>query len=217
MPEPLRIAVGTTRAPKLEALRRALARIRSRAPELAAAELLPRDVGDVAPRMPLSLDELLDGARARAERALELARGEGLLPALAVGLEGGLDVRQRNGRRQAFLMSWAYATDGTIGAHGSGGAIELPADLIEPVVDQGLELSEAIDRFARETDVRSRQGAWGVLTDGLVERAASFETALLAALAPFYNTRSYRSRSTRGASARGGGRGDTAAPPRPLT
>jgi non-canonical (house-cleaning) NTP pyrophosphatase len=192
MAEPLRIAVGTTRAPKLEALRRALVRIGSRAPELAAARLVPRDVGDVAPRMPLSLDELLDGARARAERALELARAEGLQPALGVGLEGGLDVRRGRGRRQAFLMSWAYATDGRSGFHGSGGAIELPADLIESVVDRGLELSEAIDRFARETDVRSRQGAWGVLTDGMVERAASFETALLAALAPFYNTRSYR-------------------------
>jgi non-canonical (house-cleaning) NTP pyrophosphatase len=142
--------------------------------------------------MPLSLDELLAGARARAERALELARGEGLQTALGVGLEGGLDVRRCDGRRHAFLMSWAYATDGRAGAHGSGGAIELPADLIESVVDQGLELSEAIDRFARETDVRSRQGAWGVLTDGMVGRASSFETALLAALAPFYNTERYR-------------------------
>jgi non-canonical (house-cleaning) NTP pyrophosphatase len=186
MPEPLRIAVGTTRAPKLEALRRALARIGERAPRLAAAELLPRDVGDVAPRMPLSLDALLDGARARAERALQLARSEGLQPALGVGLEGGLDVQRRDGRRLAFLMSWAYATDGQRGAHGCGGAVELPVSLVEAVVDRGVELAEAIDEFAREQDVRSRQGAWGVLTDGMIERAASFETALLAALAPFY-------------------------------
>ena len=143
-------------------------------------------MGDVAPRMPLSLDALLEGARARAERVLELVRAEGRRPVLGVGLEGGLDVRDRNGRRQAFLMSWAYATDGQRGAHGCGGAVELPVSLVEAVVDRGVELAEAIDAFAREQDVRSRQGAWGVLTDGMIERAASFETALLAALAPFY-------------------------------
>ena len=181
------IAVGTTRAPKLEALRRALARIGERAPELAAATLAPRDVGDVAPRMPLSIEALLDGSRARAEHALALVRGEGLRPSLGVGLEGGLDIRERDGARRAFLMSWAYATDGATGAHGCGGAIEIPALLVEAVVDRGVELAEAIDRFAREHDVRSRQGAWGVLTDGMIERTASFETALLAALAPFYN------------------------------
>jgi len=192
MLEPIRIAVGTTRAPKLEALRRALARIGGRAPELAAAELLPRDAGAVAPRMPLSLPELLDGARLRAEHALAVVRSEGLHASLGVGLEGGLEVRETNGRRQAFLMSWAYATDGQRGAHGCGGAVELPSSLVEAVVDRGVELGEAIDAFAREHDVRSRQGAWGVLTDGMIERAGSFETALLAALAPFYNAEGYR-------------------------
>lgn len=38
-----------------------------------------------------------------------------------------------------------------------------------------------------QRDVRSGAGAWGILTRGAVERAASFEVALLNALAPFYN------------------------------
>jgi non-canonical (house-cleaning) NTP pyrophosphatase len=188
MPEPILIAVGTTRGPKLEALRRALARIGARAPALAVATLAPRDVGDVAPRMPLSIEALLEGSRARAEHAMALVRAEGLRPSLGIGLEGGLEVREGNGARRAFLMSWAYATDGTQGAHGCGGAVELPGPLIEAVVDRGVELADAIDHFAREHDVRSRQGAWGILTDGLIERTASFETAVLGALAPFYNT-----------------------------
>ena len=37
----------------------------------------------------------------------------------------------------------------------------------------------------------SRQGAWGVLSRGLLTRSMSFETALLAAFAPFYNPRVY--------------------------
>jgi len=181
------VAVGSLRGPKLEAVRRALARLGGIAPELAVAEVEGYDVGSVAPEMPLSLDVLLAGSRARAHRALELARGCGRPARLGVGLEGGLEVRSDGGERRAFLMSWAYASDGRYGSHGCGGAVELPRALIEAVVDRGIELGPAIDAFAGERDVRSRQGAWGVLTRETVDRATSFETALLGALAPFYN------------------------------
>ena len=41
------------------------------------------------------------------------------------------------------------------------------------------------------TEFRSREGAWGVISRGLLTRAMSFETALIAAFAPFYNARLY--------------------------
>jgi non-canonical (house-cleaning) NTP pyrophosphatase len=52
-------------------------------------------------------------------------------------------------------------------------------------------IQRVIDGVAGQTDVRSRQGAWGVLSKGLLTRAMSFETALVAAFAPFYNARLY--------------------------
>jgi len=186
-PQPDLVVVGSQRGPKLDAVRRALARLAPLAPELAAAEVAGLDVGAVAPDMPLSLEELLAGSRARARRALELAAAGGRPARLGVGLEGGLEVRGEGRERRAFLMSWAYATDGRQGSHGCGGAVELPASLVETVVDRGVELGPAIDLFAGERDVRSRQGAWGVLTRDTVDRTASFETAVLSALAPFYN------------------------------
>jgi non-canonical (house-cleaning) NTP pyrophosphatase len=39
--------------------------------------------------------------------------------------------------------------------------------------------------------VRSRQGAWGILSRDLVTRSMSFEMALIAAFAPFYNREMY--------------------------
>ena len=48
-----------------------------------------------------------------------------------------------------------------------------------------------IDEVAEENDVRSRQGAWGVLSRDLFTRAMSFEVALVAAFAPFYNSEMY--------------------------
>lgn len=186
------VAVGSTRGPKIEALHRTLARLRAVAPALSAAEVVAREVGDVGPATPLALEEILAGSRARARRALEIAVSEGYRPNLGVGLEGGIDVRVEDGGRRGFLMSWAFVTDGQRGAHGCGGALELPPPLLEQVVDRGVELSRAVDAFVREDDVRSRQGTWGILTRGLMDRASSFEVALINALAPFYNAESYR-------------------------
>src|SRR5437867_5470237 len=168
------IVVGSTRAPKLEAVRRALAAVAPAAPGWHSAEILSRDVGPVAPAMPLSLGALLDGARMRAERAFTEARAAGQPADLGVGLEGGIDVKEDGRGRRGYLMSWAYVTDGVRGAHGCGGAVEVPPRLLAEVVDRGVELGDAVDAFADQTDVRSRQGAWGVLTRGLMDRTRSF-------------------------------------------
>jgi non-canonical (house-cleaning) NTP pyrophosphatase len=112
---------------------------------------------------------------------------EGRAADLGVGLEGGLDLRPGPGGRRGFLMSWAYVTDGRRGAHGCGGAIEVPAPVVARVVEEGVELSSVIDALVARDDTRSREGAWGVLTRGLLDRTRSFELALLNAMAPFYN------------------------------
>jgi inosine/xanthosine triphosphatase len=187
------VAVGSTRGPKVEAVRRVLAQLGDRASELAQAEVVAVDVtAGGTPPTPLSLDELLDGARSRAHLAVEALQTQGRRADMAIGMEGGIDLRRSDpGGRRGFLMSWAYVTDGRRGAHGCGGAIEVPRPLLDRVVTDGVELAEAIDAFAREHDVRSRQGAWGVLTGGLFDRTRSFEIALINALAPFYNEAAY--------------------------
>jgi len=186
------VAVGSTRGPKVEAVRRVLAQLGDRASDLAGAEIVALDVTPDAPPMPLSLDELLDGARSRAHLAIEALEAQHRKADFAIGLEGGIDLRRADplGRR-GFLMSWAYVTDGRRAAHGCGGAIEVPRSLLDRVVTDGIELAEAVDAFAREHDVRSRQWAWGVLSGGLFDRTRSFEIALINALAPFYNGGAY--------------------------
>jgi inosine/xanthosine triphosphatase len=185
------VALGSTRAPKVEALRRALAAAAAREPRLRAAEVVSREVAHDAPAMPLSLRHLLDGSRQRALAVLEAVRGEGRGADLGVGLEGGLDVREEDRRRRGFLMSWAYVTDGRRGAFGCGGAIEVPEAVLGRVVDQGEELSAVMDALVGQDDTRSRQGAWGVLTGGLIDRTRSFEVALVNAMAPFYMQETY--------------------------
>jgi non-canonical (house-cleaning) NTP pyrophosphatase len=67
----------------------------------------------------------------------------------------------------------------------------VPAEIVKKVVQGRTELGEVIDQVAGGRDIRSKQGAWGVLSRDLVTRSMSFELALIAAFAPFYNPRFY--------------------------
>jgi non-canonical (house-cleaning) NTP pyrophosphatase len=51
-------------------------------------------------------------------------------------------------------------------------------------------LTHVIDELVG-VSVRGTPGAWGVLTRDLVDRHHSFTTAIIAALAPFYNAPLY--------------------------
>ena len=124
-----------------------------------------------------------------------------------VGLEGGLEVIHEpasalpvrrhsevpsNNRRRVFLESWAYVSDGTRGHYGRSGGIELPETLAREVLENGTELAVAIDRFAGMVGIRDAQGAWGVLSGDLISRQEAFRIAVIAACAPFYNAKMYR-------------------------
>jgi inosine/xanthosine triphosphatase len=185
------VALGSARAAKIMAVRAACARIAERDARWARAEVVSRSVETSAPRMPLTEMQSMRGARERAEALRALLTGEGQRADFYLGLEGGFHSVTFDGRRHTFLQGWAYATDGARGFFGAAPAVTVPAGIAGRVEQTGRELGEVIDEVAGERDVRSRQGAWGVLSRGLLTRAMSFETALLAALAPFYNTGIY--------------------------
>jgi non-canonical (house-cleaning) NTP pyrophosphatase len=60
------------------------------------------------------------------------------------------------------------------------------------VLEKGVELSVAIDKFSGEAGIRDAQGAWGVLTRNLIARQEAFRVAVIAAFVPFYNEKMYR-------------------------
>jgi non-canonical (house-cleaning) NTP pyrophosphatase len=141
-----------------------------------------------------------------------MARQRGSAWQYFVGLEGGLDVvhegasaaevlrnsgLQQNGHRRVFLESWAYVFDGARGHYGRSGGIEIPEALAHEVLEEGVELAVAIDRFAGAVGIRDAQGAWGVLSSNFITRQEAFRVAVLAAFAPFYNAKMYRAAAGR--------------------
>ncbi|HEX8707685.1 MAG TPA: DUF84 family protein [Pyrinomonadaceae bacterium] len=183
----MKIALGSDRAAKIMAVRKSVARIAAVDAAWNEAAIVARSVQTSAPAMPLTDWELMHGARARAAAVRELLRLEGTSAELYVGLEGGFHSVSIDGEWHTFLRGWAYATDGARGYFGAAPSITVPVSITNSVIDGRRELGAVIDEAAGEQDVRSRQGAWGVLSRDLLTRAMSFEAALIAAFAPFYN------------------------------
>jgi inosine/xanthosine triphosphatase len=205
--EKIMLAVGSKRGPKLNAVTEALGAFSSVLAPNAQFEVVGVEVESGVGHTPLSREELMCGAQHRAEALVRLARENGAAWQYYIGLEGGLDVIQEGasaeemhwratlkqyGRRRVFLESWAYVTDGVRGHFGRSGGIEIPDALAREVLENGVELSVAIDKFAGAVGIRDAQGAWGVLSSNFITRQEAFRVAVVAAFAPFYNEKMYR-------------------------
>jgi len=186
-----RIALGSDRAAKIMAVRSSIARIAEIDPAWSAATVVARSVTVSAPAMPLTDWELMSGARERALAVRDILTEQKLDADLYVGLEGGFHSISLEGEWHTFLRGWAYATDGRQGYFGMSPSITVPESIVRNVIQGKQELGLVIDEVAGMRDVRSRQGAWGVLSRDLLTRSMSFEAALIAAFAPFYNRRLY--------------------------
>jgi non-canonical (house-cleaning) NTP pyrophosphatase len=199
------IALGSDRAAKIMAVRGAMARVATIDAAWGEAKVVARKVSISAPAMPLTDWELMKGARERALAVRELLAQQKLTADLYLGLEGGFHSISIDGEWHTFLRGWAYVTDGRTAQegtedgsgeriHGSFGAtpsISVPESIRKSVIEGRRELGIVIDEFSGSRDVRSRQGAWGILSRDLVTRSLSFELALIAAFAPFYNPEIY--------------------------
>ena len=173
------------------AVRACVARVAEIDRSWAEANVVARAVTTNAPAMPLTDWELMQGARERALAVQDLLRGQRLEAEIYVGLEGGFHSISIEGEWHTFLRGWAYATDGKNWAFGSSPSITVPDALVKKVIEGRRELSLVIDEVSGKRDIRSREGAWGVLSRDLITRSMSFELALIAALAPFYNAGLY--------------------------
>jgi len=185
------IALGSDRASKIMAVRASVARIATIDPSWTDANVVARRVESNIPSMPLTDWQLMQGAQERAFAVRESLQSRRLEADIYVGLEGGFHSVSIAGEWHTFLRGWAYATNGQRGAFGAAPSISVPPAIVKNVVEGRRELGVVIDEVTGGRDIRSKQGAWGVLSRDLVTRSMSFELALVAAFAPFYNPKFY--------------------------
>ena len=130
---------------------------------------------------PATDDEILRGAATRAKEAFLKSPAD-----LGIGLEGGITPTPYG----PILKGWVAVYDGRNTYVGSTPGMPFPAHLAEKIGGE-TELAHVMDELSGQKDVRSRQGAFGILTQNRIDRAHTFKLALYCALAPIVNRKMY--------------------------
>lgn len=156
-------------------------------------QFLQYDVRGGTPGLALSLEDLMRGARERAESLILQFRRERAEADYFVGFQSGFHTTTSQGpRRLVFLETWAYVTDGHRGGFGHSGGIQIPPKIADPVIDRGIDLGIVVDRVAEETGLPPRAGLWSLLGREVLADRGACMTAVLAAFAPFFNLPVYK-------------------------
>jgi non-canonical (house-cleaning) NTP pyrophosphatase len=190
----MNIAIASTRQPKVEAVKEAwqICGKMILPDENEPISFLAYDVPAEGPETPLDVAQFMEAARSRVECLMLQLKRQKAEADFYVGLQSGFNVVVSRPRRQVFIESWAYVSDGYQGFFGHSGGIPVPPRFADPVIDRGMGLSIVLDRFLEKSRYRSRDGIWGVLSRDIFTLKHSFVTALIAASAPFYNPEAYR-------------------------
>jgi len=198
------IGIGSNNKAKVKAVREAVEELHyvfpASFPEPIRLEAMTTETS--VPDMPLNQQMMRKGALERALFVYNHFTSKGISIDLAVGLEGGVyavegvktivDVKTIGEDATIFLQNWVYVFDGKRGVFGSSASLPLPESIRSSLYREGKELAEVIDHLSGLKDVRSNNGAFGILTADLITRTQAFKEAVIAAMVPFLNKRYYR-------------------------
>ena len=137
---------------------------------------------------PFSSEETLQGAYNRASGARDL------LPQADywVGIEGGVEKASAAlTAGELHVFAWVVILDrGALTGKGCTGVFALPAKVAD-LVHAGIELGVADDMVFGRTNSKQGNGAVGLLTGDVIDRAAYYVHAVILALIPFRNPELY--------------------------
>jgi inosine/xanthosine triphosphatase len=172
----VKIALGSKSSVKSRALENVASRLWQ---EL---EIFQLDIPSGVRPQPMSDNEAIEGAKNRALGAIMNTSAD-----LGVGLEGSVEET----RYGYFLTGWAVVINdqGLVGIAGQDRLL-LPAS-VSKSLKMGLELGEIMDKLTATNNIKNGVGAVGVFTNGLIDRAKSYEDLLIYAFAPFLHPNWY--------------------------
>lgn len=173
-----RVVVASRNPVKLEAVRSGFAQMFPHAEFQFEMVEMPSGVSD----QPLTNAETLTGARNRAQGAAAAA------PAAEfwVGVEGG--VEEFDGEMTSF--SWVYIQSPRQVGKARSATFILP-QAVAGLLRLGVELGDADDRVFGRVNSKQDNGAVGILTENVIDRARLYEQAVILALIPFKNEAFY--------------------------
>jgi len=167
----IKVAVGSKNPVKVSAVESAFNKM------MGECEIIGISVPSGVSDMPMSFDQIVKGAKNRAEAALKEIGAD-----YGVGLEGGMDDTDLG----TFLMGFVAIVDkqGTWG-YSTGGGLYMPEKIVKIVKDSGRELGDVMDELRGMHNTKQHEGCVGYFTDNLIDRKESFEKPTISALSRF--------------------------------
>lgn len=171
----MKIAVGSDNPVKVTAVKKAFLKVWPKKNCLVTGLVTDSGVSN----QPMSDEESIKGAQNRARQALGKAKAD-----FGVGLESGL---QKIGRHW-FCCGWVVVIDkyGNIGTAASV-RIEMPKKIMI-LIDQGVELGQAADKFFERKNVKQKEGFFGLMTNNIISRTDAYIDGVVMALVRFIKT-----------------------------
>lgn len=121
---------------------------------------------------PLNSAETLQGAHNRLAHLEQLVKAD-----FYVSIEAGLD--------DALTFAWILIKhQGHLGMSRSASLMLPPAALA--LIEQGMELGDAMDKLYGTANIKQAGGAIGLLTENRLSRSSVYQQALTLALIPFF-------------------------------
>jgi inosine/xanthosine triphosphatase len=173
------IIVASENPVKLNAARQGFARMFPDETLAIAGISVPSGV----PHQPMTDDETLQGALTRATNA----RAAQPDAHFWIGIEGGC--HERDNQLEAF--AWIVVLSEKFTGQARTATFQLPP-AVAKLVHQGIELGHADDQVFGRSNSKQSNGAVGLLTHDLIDRAQYYEHAVVLALIPFVNSELYR-------------------------
>ncbi len=177
------VFIGTKNQIKVTALEEALRQY----PSLQNVIVIPRVVSSGVSEQPLSLEELVKGAKTRAKSSYE-----GCL--YGVGIESGI-MHVTGTERDYMDICMCAIYDGHYHHLGMSCGFVLPASVVTLILDEGLDLNQAMQKnqFTTKTALGHAEGAIGVLTNGRITRKDYTKQSIVTAMCSIDNSQYYES------------------------
>ncbi len=168
----LKVAVGSLNPVKIAAVQAAFEAVWPEHTWKIKGVAVPSGISD----QPMSDQESIIGARNRARNALVAGEAD-----YGVGLEGGLQQIEE----QWFDCGWVAVLDrnGYKGL-GSTARLAIPSRMMR-LIQQGMELGEAVDAVFQQHNSKQSDGHFGLMTRNVITRKKAYTDGVVVALACF--------------------------------
>lgn len=174
------IFVGSTNPVKVEAVKRAALW------QWQDLVVVGYEVKSKVKDQPMTDNETRKGAENRAKAALKIGLKESQKPGeiyLGMGLEGGVFIDKH---KHMWSTVWAALVDTQGNTYVANGARVKVPDTIAHKIKNGEEMGPVMEKLTGLTDVRKRQGMFGIITKEFVTRTEEYSNIAKIALGLWY-------------------------------